>query len=282
MHACIHTYIHTYKTLHIHTHTYTLLYFTLHYVSLRYITLHYITLHYITLHYIPLHTYHYIHTITYTHSHAHIYIYIYIYGFAFFFANRIVRAASSGYNVKIPSRSCRFVRCDENWRKPRMKHRFWGIKFWGRFWSYEVWKVDEVSQEIFEAPTCLVSILCFSCGIAVLWGKLENLSLSKVSKLVVMSLCVASVALPDILTYLQTCRKSLCVADAMLRRRFQKMSYIFCRRQSTLETSIVILRGRRSIWWRSVVCGMLFRGARAVFWTLYALHFTLWTLDSGL
>ena len=48
-----------------------------------------------------------------------------------FFADRIVRAASSGGKVQIPWQAAHFVRCDENWRKSRTKHRFWGSKFWG-------------------------------------------------------------------------------------------------------------------------------------------------------
>ena len=30
-----------------------------------------------------------------------------------------------------PWQAWHFVRCDEKWRKPRTKHRFWGSKFWG-------------------------------------------------------------------------------------------------------------------------------------------------------
>ena len=48
-----------------------------------------------------------------------------------FFANRIVRAASSGDNVQIPWPAWHFVRCDENWWKPRTKHRFWDSKISG-------------------------------------------------------------------------------------------------------------------------------------------------------
>ena len=48
-----------------------------------------------------------------------------------FFANRIGRAASSGDKVQIPWQSWHLVRCAENWRKPRTKHRFWGYKFSG-------------------------------------------------------------------------------------------------------------------------------------------------------
>ena len=46
-----------------------------------------------------------------------------------FFVNRIGRAASSGDKVQIPWQAWHFVRCAENWRKPRTKHRFWCCKF---------------------------------------------------------------------------------------------------------------------------------------------------------
>ena len=48
-----------------------------------------------------------------------------------FFANRIGSAASSGDKVHIPWQAWHFVRCAENWWKPRTKHRFWGCKFSG-------------------------------------------------------------------------------------------------------------------------------------------------------
>ena len=62
-----------------------------------------------------------------------------------------------------------------------------------------------------------------------LWGKLQNLSVSmgEVTKQVVMRFCVAGVALRDILTCLQTCRKSFCVTCAILLQGFQQMSCIF-------------------------------------------------------
>ena len=44
---------------------------------------------------------------------------------------RTVMAALSGDKVQIPWHSLHFVRCDENWRKPRTKHQFWGSKFRG-------------------------------------------------------------------------------------------------------------------------------------------------------
>ena len=80
-----------------------------------------------------------------------------------------------------------------------------------------------------------------------LWGKLPNFSFSKVSTQVVMSYCVASVALVDILTCLQRgVVLWFCVAGAILLRPFQKMGCTFRGRRSALETYIVILRGRRS------------------------------------
>ena len=67
-------------------------------------------------------------------------------------------------------------------------------------------------------------------------------------KQVVMSFCVAGVTLRDIPTCLIRCRKSSCVAGPILLRRFQKMSCILRGSRSTLETSIVILREKCSIW----------------------------------
>eukprot|EP00435_Cladocopium_sp_Y103_P059996 s178_g21.t1 len=63
---------------------------------------------------------------------------------------------------------------------------------------------------------------------------------------VATSFRVAGVALRDIPTCFKTCRKSFCVAGAILSRRFQKLTYPFRGRRSTLDTSIVIFRGRRS------------------------------------
>ena len=59
----------------------------------------------------------------------------------------------------------------------------------------------------------------------------------------VASFCVA---LRDIHTCFVTCRKSFCVAGAILLQRFQKMRCSFRGRRSTLDMSIVIWRCRRS------------------------------------
>ena len=72
----------------------------------------------------------------------------------------------------------------------------------------------------------------------------------------VASFRVAGVALRDIQTCSATCRKSFCVAGAILLRRFQKMCCSFRGRRSTLDASIVIFRGRRST--LDAPCGVFF------------------------
>ena len=62
----------------------------------------------------------------------------------------------------------------------------------------------------------------------------------------VASFLVAGVALRDIQTCSGTCRKSFCVADAILLLRFEQMCCSFRGRRSTLDVCIVIFRGRRS------------------------------------
>ena len=84
----------------------------------------------------------------------------------------------------------------------------------------------------FAAPTCLVSSLWFSRRVAVSMGKLQNLSFSKVSKQVVMSFCVAGVALCDIPTCLITCRK-----DQNWRTSRTKCSFC-CAHVSCLESLV--------------------------------------------
>ena len=56
---------------------------------------------------------------------------------------------------------------------------------------------------------------------------------------------VAGVALRDIQTCFVKCRKSFCVAGAVLWRYFRRISCSFRGRDSALDTSSVILRGTR-------------------------------------
>ena len=71
----------------------------------------------------------------------------------------------------------------------------------------------------------------------------------------VASFRMAGVALRDIQTCFVTCRMSFCVVVAILLRRFRKMSCSFHGTRSTLDASIVILRGRRSTFWGSKFSG---------------------------
>ena len=73
----------------------------------------------------------------------------------------------------------------------------------------QLWKLPEVSYKMLVSlhPRVLSRVAGFPVASPCLWGKLENLSSSNVSKQVVMSFCVAGVALCDIPTCLIMCRK---------------------------------------------------------------------------
>ena len=89
-----------------------------------------------------------------------------------FFANRIVRAASSGDKVQIPWQVWNFVRCDEKWRKSLARNidlvvaNLEGHKKTRR--NTSILKLQSVKNggslarnARFDAPTCLVSSLVF-------------------------------------------------------------------------------------------------------------------------
>ena len=113
-----------------------------------------------------------------------------------------------------------------------------------------------------------------------LWGKLQNISFSKVSKQVVMSFCVAGAALCDIPTCLIMCRKLFCVAGAILLRVLHK-----------IPVAVVVAR---AAFWRSLssfcMAGAALQTCRVACCTLHTLHshplhftlphFTLYTLHS--
>ena len=71
-----------------------------------------------------------------------------------------------------------------------------------------------------------------------LWGKPQNLSFSKVSKEVVMSFCVAGVALCDIPTCLMTCGKY------QNWRKSRTKCWFFCIHVSRLESLVFLWRRR--------------------------------------
>ena len=84
---------------------------------------------------------------------------------------------------------------------------------------------------------CYMAVPMVSSAEVVIFGGFKRL---------VASFCVAGMALRDIQRCFLTCRKSFCVARAILLRRFQKMPCSFRGRRSTLDVSIVIFRGRHS------------------------------------
>ena len=118
---------------------------------------------------------------------------------------------------------------------------------------------------------------------------MENLSFSKLSTPVVMSFCVAGVALGDIRTCLQTCRKSFCVVGAKLLRRYQKIGLHLRGRRSTSVCRVACFceyhcQGGVK-WWQCAkavaglaCCDMWWHSTlHTVLSTLHNLHFTLYT-----
>ena len=129
---------------------------------------------------------------------------------------------------------------------------------------------------VFLHPRVSSRVAGFPVASPCLWGKLENLSYSNVSKQVVMSFCVAGAALCDIPTCLITCRKSFCVAGAILLRRFQKMSCSFPGRRSILEILC------RHFAWQAFALHTPHSTLYTPHFKLYTLHFTLYTPHSTL
>ena len=108
------------------------------------------------------------------------------------FAHRIGRASSSGDKVQIPWRAWHFVGCAEidgslagnidfdvaNFQVLRKTRRKTSVL---KLQSVQIGGSLERNAR-FAAPTCLVSRLWFPVASPCLWGKLQNLSFSNVSK----------------------------------------------------------------------------------------------------
>ena len=101
------------------------------------------------------------------------------------FANRIGKAAQSGDKVQIAWQVWYFVRCDEIWRNPRTKHRFWAIKFSAsseqlvgkrRFLSCNLSKLEEVSHEmlVLKLQHVLSRVCGFPLALVCPSGKLQS------------------------------------------------------------------------------------------------------------
>ena len=137
-------------------------------------------------------------------------------------------------------------------------------------------KMPEVSYEmlVFLHPRVLSRVAGFPVASPCLWGKLENLSYSNVSKQVVMSFCVAGVALCDIPTCLIMCRKC-----KNWRKSRTKCSF-FCTHVSRLESPVFLWR--RRVYGGSSALHTLHSTIYTLDSTLYTLHSTLYTLHSSL
>ena len=104
----------------------------------------------------------------------------------------------------------------------------------------QLWKLPEVSYEmlVFLHPRVLSRVAGFPVASPCLWGKLENISYSNVSKQVVMSFCVAGMALCDIPTCLIMCWQ------CQNWRKSRTKSWFFCIHVSCLESLVFLWRRR--------------------------------------
>ena len=104
----------------------------------------------------------------------------------------------------------------------------------------QLWKSPEVSHEmiVLVLPRVSSRVSGFPAASPCLWGKPQNLSFSKVSKEVVMSFCVAGVALCDIPTCLLMCQK------CQNWRRSRTKCWFFCIHVSCLESLVFLWRRR--------------------------------------
>ena len=137
-------------------------------------------------------------------------------------------------------------------------------------------KLEEVSYEmlVFLHPRVLSRVSGFPVASPCLWGKPQNLSFSKVSKQLVMSFCVAGVALCDIPTCLITCRKC-----QNWRKSRTKCSF-FCIHVSRLEWLDFLWR--RRVYGESSALLTPHFTLHTPHFTLHTLHSTLYTLHSTL
>ena len=131
--------------------------------------------------------------------------------------------------------------------------------------------LEEVSHEMLVLVLPRVSSRVSGFPVA-LWGKLQNLSFSKVSKQIVMSFCLAGAA-----TCLITCRKSFCVAGAILLCRFHKMSCSF-----SWQAQPAFWRSQSSFCAATSISDVWHRMLYTPHSTFYTPHSTLNTLHSTL
>ena len=136
--------------------------------------------------------------------------------------------------------------------------------------------LEEVSHEmlVFLRPRVSSRVSGFPVASLCLWGKLENMSFSNVSKQVVMAFCVADVALCDIPTCLITCGKY-----QNWRKSRTKCSF-FCTHVSRLESLVFLWR--RRVYGGSSALHILHFTLHNLHFRFHTLHFTLHTLHFAL
>ena len=101
-----------------------------------------------------------------------------------------------------------------------------------------------------------------------LWGKLQNLSFSKVSKQVVMSLCVAGVALCDIPTFLITCRKCQTWESLVRNARFSASTCLVSGRSFSWGIAVSMGEAAKPLLFEGfqACCHVVLRGTRGTLW----------------
>ena len=150
--------------------------------------------------------------------------------------------------------------------------------------KYQNWRKSRTKCLFFCIHASHLESLVFPVASSCLWGKPQNLSFSKVSKQVVMSFCVAGVALCDIPSCLITCGKY------QNGRKSRTKCLFFCIHASRLE-SLVFPVASSCLWGKpqnlsfskvSKQVVMSFCVAGVALSSLHARHFTLLTLHSTL
>ena len=102
----------------------------------------------------------------------------------------------------------------------------------------ENWRKSRTKCSFLMLPPVSSRVSGFLVASPCLWEKLQNVSFSNVSKQVVMSFCVAGVALCDIPTCLITCRKF------QTWRKSRTKCWFFCIHVSCLESLVFLWRRR--------------------------------------
>ena len=129
---------------------------------------------------------------------------------------------------------------------------------------------------VFLHPRVLSRVAGFPVASPCLWGKLENMSFSNVSKQVVMSFCVAGMALCDIPTCLITCRKYQIGGSLARNARFFAPTCLV----SSLWFSCGVAVSMWEAPLHSTLHNLHFR-PHTLHFTLHTLHFALYTPHSS-